>query len=123
MIAASNPLAPVLVHRYATPRRALFIRASYVAGPSAWTESAGVRACDVFGFDAVPSSATRALIEYREGKGRRKVWVSISELASTPAIAAEKMAAHFSALLSAPGAASKMPVSIGASSGAEVSVS
>ena len=115
----SDPAAPSLVWTYDTVRRALWIRTNYLSGPTAWTESAGVRACDVLGLDEKPAAATRALIEYREGKARRKVWVALAELASTPGAAAAKMATHFSALLSAPGAAPKMPVKIGAGNGAD----
>jgi hypothetical protein len=115
----ADPAAPSLVWPYQPTRRALLVRTTYLSGPTAWTESAGVRACEVFGLDAEPTAATRALVEYREGKSRRKVWVALSDIASTPALAAKKMAVHFSALLSAPGAAPQMPVKIGAGSGAD----
>lgn len=95
----ADPSAPSLVWTYNPAQPALWIRAAYTAGASSWTESAGVRACDVLGLDNKPAAAGRALIEYREGRARRKVWVSLSDLASTPAAAAAKMAPHFSALL------------------------
>lgn len=109
MTPAADPLAPSLVWTYPKPKRALLIRASALEGAKAWTDSAGVRACEVIGLDAKPADAARALIEWREGKAHRKGWVPLDRLASTPAIAAEKLAAHLSALLAAQRPA-QMPV-------------
>lgn len=104
-----DPSAPSLVWPYQPARRAVLLRTTYLSGPTAWTETAGVRACDVLGLDDKPAAATRALVEFREGKQHRKTWVALADLASTPAAAAKKLAPHLSALL-ATRAPSKMAV-------------
>ena len=109
----TDPLAPSLVWTYQPAKRALLLRTAYI-GKKSWTDSAGVRACDVIGLDAKPAAATRAFVEFREGSARRKTWVSLADVASTPAAAAAKMSPHFSALL-ATRAPSKMAVTTVAS--------
>lgn len=96
----TSPAAPSLVFSYSRPVSALLIRTGYLENNS-WTESAGVRAVAVIGLDAAPVEAVRALVEFREGSTTRRAWVAVADLARTPAAAAEKMRAHFSALLNA----------------------
>lgn len=104
-VSPENPDGPTLVWPYQPAKRALLVRAQYAeiptGGKSPWTDSAGVRAVDVLGLDAKPNVAKRALVEFREGSAFRRVWVGVDVLASTPAAAGEKLAAHFSALLAA----------------------
>ena len=116
---------PSLAWPYQPAKRALLVRAQYAeippGGKSAWTDSAGVRGVMVLGLDARPAEAKRALVEFREGKALRQVWVEVDLLASTPAAAAQKLAHHFSALLAAQRLAQK-PVTTTAGS-AEASAS
>lgn len=114
----TSPTAPNLAFPYPRPVRALLIRTGY-AEEKPWTDSAGVRAVEVLGLDAAPAVAVNALVEFREGSARRKRWVAVSALARTPAAAADKMQAHFSALLSDAQRPAKMPVTTTPESSAE----